>query len=430
MKIALLLTGNELMSGDTVDSNSAYIAQAIKDYGLVPSIKMVVGDDLNLLVEAIESLSQKSDIVVVNGGLGPTRDDLTALALSKVSGRALVQNAEALAHLKSWAEQRNFILTESNLKQAELPDGCDVLDNKRGSAVGFSLELNNSLIVCTPGVPSEFKFMVDEQLVPVIKTRANVESANQVTRLRVFGITESGLQDMINESFPEWPAEVDLGFRVQMPVIEVKLTTQHARHSDLNQRWTDKFCAKFSDYIIGREGTRLTQALNRALFEKKLVMTTAESCTGGAIAAGITSEAGSSEVFSGGFVVYSNAMKHSLLAVSERDLAQEGAVSKTVVEQMATGALKQSGADVAIAISGIAGPTGGTEEKPVGTVWMAWGMSAAEGREAVTESRKFFFPMSRLAFQRTSTAIAMDLVRRFVLGLDTQVDYFSELKRK
>ncbi|GHA08684.1 nicotinamide-nucleotide amidohydrolase PncC [Arenicella chitinivorans] len=424
MKISLLLTGNELMTGDTIDSNSAYLAQSLKDLTLVPYIKKVVGDDLSLLVSSIKELAAVSDVLIVNGGLGPTVDDLTAKALSLAIDSPLQQNPQAMAKLEAWAERRGFVITKSNLKQTELPALCKVIENPRGSAVGFHCVHEGCLIICTPGVPGEFKHMVEASVLPLIRAHGHLDVVSEITRIRIFGITESGLQDMVDAEFPDWPAEVELGFRVQMPVIEVKLATIGEQARGLNALWTEKFCTRFSDYIIGRDSTRLTEALNTALYNQGLTLTTAESCTGGLIAAGITSEAGASRVFEAGYVVYSNKIKQHTLGVSEASLMSFGAVSEVVVREMAEGALNKSGADMALAISGIAGPDGGTEDKPVGTVWMAW------GRKGAISARRFFFPVPRLAFQKTATAIAMDLVRREVLGLPTNVDYFSELKKK
>lgn len=424
MKVSLLLTGNELMSGDTIDSNSAYIAQSLKDLNLVPYIKKVVGDDLELLVTSIRELAAVSDVLIINGGLGPTVDDLTALALSKAIESPLVKNENAFAKLDEWATRRGFVVTESNLKQVFLPEVCEVIDNPKGSAVGFRCVQNDCLIMCTPGVPSELKPMVENHLLALIREHGSIEAKSHITRLRIFGVTESGLQDTVNEVFPDWPADVDLGFRVQMPVIEVKFTTIGDELIEQNHAWAEKFRAHFSDYVIGRDGLRLTQALNNALAEKQLVLTTAESCTGGLIASGITSEAGSSHIFEAGYVVYSNRMKEQTLGVNHQTLLDHGAVSEEVVREMTAGALEKSGADIALAISGIAGPEGGTAEKPVGTVWMAW------GKAGNINARRFFFPIARLAFQKTAAAIAMDLVRREVLGLTTETDYFSELKKK
>jgi len=424
MKISLLLTGNELMSGDTVDSNSAYVAQSLKDLSLIPFIKKVVGDDLPLLVDSIEELAAVSDVLIINGGLGPTVDDLTALALSQATNVPIVRNQDALDRLEDWANQRDFMLTESNLKQTDLPANCEIIENPIGSAVGFRCLYQDCLIICTPGVPSEFKLMVEEQVLPLIKQHANITDTSHITRLRLFGISESGLQDIINQVFPDWPENLDLGFRVQMPVIEVKIASIGDQLIALNHAWTEKFITQFSDYIIGRDSTRLTQAVNDALLSKNKTLTLAESCTGGKIASSITSEAGSSAVFEAGYVAYSNKVKQSLLGVDEALLIEYGAVSKQVVMAMAEGALNISGSDIALAISGIAGPDGGTEEKPVGTVWIAW------GEQGKIQARKFFFPGSRLMFQNFASAVSLDLIRRELLGLSTDVDYFSELKRK
>jgi len=412
------------MSGDTVDSNSAYLAQSLKDLSLVPIIKKVVGDDLSLLVSSIKELASVSDVLVVNGGLGPTVDDLTSLALSQATSSPLQRNSEAYAKLEEWAQRLDFVLTESNLKQAMLPAICDIIDNPYGSAVGFKCVYNDCLILCSPGVPSEFKPMVENYLLPLISEHGNLEITSQITRLRVFGVPESGLQDTVNRVFPDWPDNVELGFRVQMPVVEVKIVTIGEQNTELNREWTEKFRQQFSDYVIGFDDLRLSQALNNALAEKAKTITTAESCTGGLIASGITSEAGSSDVFHASFITYSNDMKQRMLGVNYETLEAYGAVSEQVVIEMALGAIQQSDSDIAIAVSGVAGPGGGSEEKPVGTVWIAFG-----GKDNII-TRRFFFPGNRLRIQKTTAAIAMDLARRYVLGLPTDVDYFRELKKR
>ena len=424
MKISYLLTGNELMSGDTVDSNSSMLSQSLKDIGVVPRKKLVVGDDFDLLVDSIRTLANESDVLIVNGGLGPTRDDLTAQALAKATNTKIERHPQALSWLEEWAGNRGFVVTESNLKQADLPSGCNIIENPVGSAVGFSCVFEKCLILCTPGVPSELKLMMSEQLLPLIRKQGDLTETSDISRMRLFGITESGLQDIIDAKFPEWPSEVELGFRVQMPVIELKLRTIGEAHRSLNNQWCENLRSLFSDYIIGDDDTRLSQSLNQALLKNQRKLVTAESCTGGAIAAAITSEAGASQVFAGGFIVYSNLMKQDILGVSAATLEQHGAVSEATVIEMVQGALGKSDANIAMAISGIAGPDGGSAGKPVGTVWIAWGDHKQQ------TARRFFLPMKRLAFQRTATAIAMDLVRREVSGLPTNVDYFAELKRK
>ncbi len=424
MDIALLLTGNELMTGDTVDSNSSYIAQSLKDLNLVPKIKQVVGDDFDLLVASIQDLSLKADVLVMNGGLGPTVDDLTSQALAEAAGIGIARHPDAMQHLQKWADKRGFEVTPSNLKQADLPVGCDVIPNPHGSAVGFALSINNCLVLCTPGVPSEFKPMVEDQILPRIRAKGHISAHSKITRIRIFGISESGLQDIIDREFPDWPENVELGFRVQLPVLELKVATLGESLSAENDKWAQKLRDRFADYYLGENNTSLPSAFNTTLLENGLSVVTAESCTGGLIASMITSEAGSSKVFKAGFVTYANEIKHSALGVQNSTLESHGAVCSETVLEMAHGALSRSGSEIAVAVSGVAGPDGGTEEKPVGTVFLAFG-SAGDMRV-----RRLFMPVARGMFQRMIAAMALDLVRRFVKGLDTNVDYYQELRRK
>ena len=422
VKIAYLLTGNELMSGDTVDTNSSYLSQSLRDIGLQPRLKQIVGDDLNLLVDGIRQLTEAHDVLVINGGLGPTQDDLTTQALALAAQVPLHQHPEALRHLEQWAQRRGFVLTPSNLTQAELPEGCDVLDNPHGSAVGFALEVQGCLVLCTPGVPSEFKPMVESYLLPRLKQHLGQTETTQITRLRLFGISESGLQDIVDAEFDDWPDSVELGFRVQFPVLELKVMTHGESRSELNQHWSDRLRHRFADHYLGDDDTTLVMAHNSALRDHGLTVTTVESCTGGLIASMVTSEAGSSSVFEAGYVTYSNTLKQRMVGVDEAILAAHGAVSEPVVIAMARGALERSGAQVAIAVSGIAGPAGGSEQKPVGTVWLAF------GAKNDLRTRRLFIPMGRAQFQRMVAAMGLDLVRRFVLGLPTDVEYYSELR--
>jgi len=299
MKFTLLLTGNELMSGDTVDSNSAFVSQALKQIGVMPYLKQVVGDDLSLLVDSISDLSKRSDVLFVNGGLGPTVDDLTAQALAGAAKLPLETHQEALQHLKDWAAQRDFELTASNLKQCELPQGCGIIPNPRGSAVGFSLRVNNCLVICTPGVPSELRAMVENHVIGLVSEELGISAKRKISRIRSFGITESGLQDMFDAQFPDWPDEVELGFRVQMPVLEIKVATLGEELDELNDIWTNKVIDFLGDYVIGRDQLSLPEAVVQALHQENKKVTFAESCTGGMIASMLTQVSGSSQVFDG-----------------------------------------------------------------------------------------------------------------------------------
>lgn len=418
-KVQLLLTGDELMSGVTTDSNSAMIAEKLARIGLTVRRKVTVGDDIEILVSEIDALSLDSDVVVVNGGLGPTVDDLTALAVGRVVGQPLVEFPEAIGHLKQWCKQRNYPLNEANLKQALLPKGATVIPNTAGSAVGFSVEWNNCLILCTPGVPSELRLMLDLDIASLLMQRFNQAVMPDITRLQMFGLGESSLQQIIYDRFPDWPEGVEVSFRAGVPTLELKLTTLGKGQEALKSMWKKKLMESVGDCVVGEEDATLQQAVVELLAAKGQTLTTVESCTGGRIASSITAVAGASAVFSAGFVTYSNEMKEALVGVSGETLSVNGAVSEAVVKEMVKGALKKSGAGLGVAVSGIAGPGGGTPLKPVGTVWVAWGNASSINAQC------FLIRRERKLFQQMVSAIALDLIRRQLLGVKTAPAYFS-----
>jgi len=422
-KVHLLLTGNELMTGDIVDSNSAMIAQQCKGIGMKISRKVTLADDLHLLADEISNLTKKADILIINGGLGPTTDDLTAQALALSCYLPLEQHPMALAHLETWSEQRNAHLNEANLKQAILPKGCDIVANRVGSAVGFSLTLNDCYVFCTPGVPSELKIMLDEQIIPALKSQSNFTAEMDITRLQLFGIGESTLQSMLVKAFPHWPKEVEVGFRASSPLIELKLTIEKYAHLSIKTELIKEIKALLDDHIIEeiKEKPRtLSEIVLQLCQQKNVKITTAESCTGGLIASQLTKVSGASSSFEAGFVTYSNNMKSKLLHVNANTLEKHGAVSKETVIAMAEGALESANADLVIAVTGIAGPNGGSRDKPVGSVWIAWG-----SKEKIN-SQYFCIKASRAYFQHTVAARSLDLIRRLLIKSKKTPLYFSE----
>ncbi len=424
MRFQLLLTGNEIMSGDTVDSNSSMIAQRLLREGYWIDRKVTVGDDMQELVDEINSISKDSDVLIVNGGLGPTIDDLTAEALAQAAGVELVEHADAKHHVVTWCEGRGFTANQANLKQAILPEGVSLLDNTVGSAVGFALTLNDCLVMCTPGVPSELRAMLDNAVVPMLSTHYPVGHAPQILRYQTFGLGESGAQQMLDDAYPDWPDNIEIGFRAGAPMLEMKLRVDPSCSDEQRDHWEAKFLEVIGSYVVGRDETRLPQAIVQSLTERGQQIALAESCTGGLIASMITSVPGSSVVFEAGIVSYSNAIKQSQLGVSEQTLSQFGAVSEQCVLEMAAGVLAISNADYAVAVSGIAGPDGGTDQKPVGTVWIAW------GKKGKLKAREFNYPVNRSMFQTIVSALALDLVRREILELPEEPAYFQRWTRK
>jgi len=417
--VQLLLTGNEIMSGDTVDSNSAMIAQRIGDLGIGVHRKVTVGDDRDLLTRELAAMVADSDLVIVNGGLGPTIDDLTAAVLADVAGAPLEQHPEAVAHLERWCAGRNLQLNAANLKQALLPRGVKLVANPIGSAVGFEMTLGGCRVICTPGVPGELSAML-EGIVADLAGQVPGAAGRHVLRLQTFGLGESTAQQLISDNVTDWPPEVELGFRAGAPQMEIKLSAGSADALPAQQRCRERLEALFGDHIIGEGDTLLAARVLQLLRERDATLATAESCTGGLIASMLTRIPGSSDSFHAGFVTYSNEIKASVLGVDAHTLARHGAVSEPVVREMAQGAMTVSGADYAIAVSGIAGPGGGSADKPVGTVWLAWG-----DRERL-HTRNLCWPVERSLFQTMIAAAGLDMLRRLLLGIDAEPVYFSQ----
>jgi len=423
--VQLLLTGNELMTGDIVDSNSAMIAQQFKTLGLDISRKVTIADNLTALVNEINRLAKQADILIINGGLGPTVDDLTAQALAKATQVKLVEHSEALTHLTLWCKKRGAKLNTPNLKQTILPQGCTIIANKEGSAVGFKVAHLACDIYCTPGVPRELKTMLFEQIMPDIARNIPKEFISDITRLQVFGLGESTLQEMIDEQLPDWPESIELGFRAGMPLLEVKLTITSQEGLNSKPQWYAKLVDLLGHHIIAKiKNTPLSLAKHvlLKLADKKFKITTAESCTGGMIASLLTKEAGASTCFEAGFVTYSNKMKTILLDVDKKLLEQHGAVSEEVVLAMAKGAIERSSADFVIAVSGIAGPDGGSIEKPVGTVWLTW------GHKSNLKTVCLLIPLQRHHFQKHVANIGLDLIRRELMDSTQTANYIVERK--
>lgn len=423
LRVQLLLTGNEIMSGDTVDSNSALIARRLSELALGVYRKVTVGDDVPLLSDELAEMALASDVIIVNGGLGPTVDDLTAQIVADVAGVPIEEHPEAVAHLESWCGKRNLILNAANHKQAMLPAGAIIIDNPIGSAVGFEVQIGQCRVMCTPGVPSELIAMMD-LIVADLGQKLKRPAQRNIIRLQTFGLGESTAQQMISDQLKDWPEEVDLGFRAGAPQMEIKLTIDDAESIDAQKRCKTNLEGLFGDHIIGEGDTLLAERVLQLLREQAKTVTTAESCTGGLIASMLTRISGASRGFHGGFVTYENEIKHRLLGVEKDSLKQHGAVSEAVVTQMANGAMERTGADYAIAVSGIAGPDGGTEEKPVGTVWLAWG---ARGN---IRTRCLCWPVERTLFQTMVAAAGLDMIRRTLLDIEDEPRYFAQRRAK
>ena len=418
MHIEVLLTGNEIMSGDTVDSNSSKIAHHLSKLGLIIKRKVTVGDDQKLLEDELKEMTSQADLVIMNGGLGPTVDDLTAKVVASVANVKLVEHPEAIQHLNEWCSKRNLSVNTANYKQAMLPENCDILANPIGSAVGFIVQIGECTLMCTPGVPGELVPMLD--IIVERLSEKNVYSGSKILRLQTFGMGESTAQQLINDKIESWPDEVSLGFRASLPQLEIKLTISEKKHLSALLNCKEMVCELLGAHVIGEGETRLAEEVLKLLAEKKATLTTVESCTGGLIASMLTKESGASKSFHSGLVVYSDEMKKKLLNISQKTIESEGAVSDSVAREMARNALSMCSANYVIAVTGIAGPEGGTKEKPVGTVWLCW------GTEQNLKSCCLFWPLERTLFQTLIAASGLDLIRRHINNLDPLPNYLMQ----
>jgi nicotinamide-nucleotide amidase len=406
MRIDILNTGTELLLGNTVNTHAAWFGRELFKLGLRIARQTTVPDG-DAIREALSEAIGRADAVIVTGGLGPTSDDLTREITAAVLGVALITDEAALRSIEGFFALRNRPMADANLKQALVPVGADVLPNPNGTAPGVYVppRLNgrgNCAVFLLPGPPRELYPMVDAEVVPRLRALSGVETPPSVAELRFTGIGESDFHQGIDGELARIP-ELEFGYCAHIGEVELRLigTPEAIGKGKLIA------LASFAEFLISDDGCDLETVVVRLLTERRMKLASAESCTGGLISCRITDVPGASAVFTHGLVTYADAAKISLLDVSAEALDTHGAVSETVARQMADGALRISGADVAVAVTGIAGPDGGTPEKPVGTAWIGL---AAKGSE--TSAFKVFHPRNRHDFKLAVSQAALEAVRR------------------
>ncbi len=370
MRLSIIIIGDEILIGQVTDTNSGVITRTLNPDGWDVDRIMTVGDDRDSIANAINLALSTSDLVITTGGLGPTKDDITKTVMTEIFGGDLVKNNEVLENIRQIFDRRGLKLNPLTEAQALVPTSCKVIQNRFGTAPIMWFENNNKVLVAMPGVPFETEGMLPE-VARQVKTRFAPSDRYFHSTIIVSGISESALAALLNDYEDSLPKGLHLAYLPVTGYIRLRLDGVNV-DSDL---YNDKVCQLkriVGHLMIADYDATPAEILLRNLAEKQMTLTTAESCTGGNIAHQITLIPGSSATFLGSIVSYANSVKESVLAVSTEDIKTYGAVSKEVVEQMACGACCVTGANCAIATSGIAGPGGGTEEKPVGTVWMAW----------------------------------------------------------
>jgi nicotinamide-nucleotide amidase len=406
MTCAVLCIGTELTRGELVNTNGPWLAGSLTDAGFQVIEEVTVDDDKKRIIAALERLAGSVRIIVCTGGLGPTTDDLTTEAVAQALGVPLERDAASLESIRRRFEKLGRTMSESNAKQADFPKGAQVLPNPIGTAPGFSVQVGAATAFFMPGVPREMKQMFEEQVMPRIRELAPRDTAQ--IRLRTFGLPESVVGERLQGVELAFPG-VTIGYRAHFPEIEVKVLARalsEAQARDLCQRATVEVRGRLADVIYGTGEDTFPGVVGRVLRAKGYTLAIAESCTGGLVGHMLTREPGASDFLLVDAVTYANSAKTRLLGVDEDILRAHGAVSAEVAAAMAEGVKRVSGADIALSLTGVAGPTGGSEEKPVGTVFLA---VAAAGATTVKQRH---FPGDRHQIQTLAAYAGLHLVRQ------------------
>lgn len=412
----ILSTGDEVLLGDIVDTNSSFLCQALKDLGICVKKITAVGDDVDAIASVIKDISGQADICLVTGGLGPTQDDLTALACSRAAEDTLAKNNDALESMKTYFKKRGFQLTRDNEKQALLPSASSLMINHNGTAPGFYMKINQCYFFFMPGVPGEMKIMFEKEVKKVLSRQFSLTDLILVERLTVFGLGESMVGSLLNGFKMKFPG-IRLGFRVNFPVVEVKMTVagsvknKEKIGSDMAKakQWVIE---QLENKVVSESGLTLAQEVGRLLTLQKKTLAIAESCTGGLMSNMVTDNAGSSDYFLFSGITYSNDAKMNILNVQKKTILEYGAVHEQTALEMAQGVRQNASADFGISTTGIAGPGGGTKEKPVGMVCI--GLSSPS--VSMAKTYRFSFDdrsMNKKIFAMT----ALELLRRHLLSL-------------
>lgn len=417
MKAQLISIGNELLIGDTINTNAAWMGQFLNDFGIEVIRVHTISDDHDLIKSTVLKSMEESDLVITTGGLGPTHDDITKTTIAELFEVDLIQDDEVLKYVKELFKSRNIPFSESNTWQAMVPENCEVLFNKAGTAPGMWFHENDCYLAVLPGVPYEMKYLMTRRVSSKLREQSNGIGYIHTEYLKTAGIGESTLSDYVLGDLSSYLNDhVSLAFLPSFGQVTLRITGKGATKEEAvnHSNKLIKFIReKAGKYIYGdHKDHTLSDRVGQLLVDQNKSIATAESCTGGLIANTLTDIPGSSAYVLGGIVSYANSVKQEQLGVLENDLIQFGAVSKSVALQMAKGVAKATGADIGISTTGVAGPGGGTDEKPVGTVWI--GFYSKEQHFAV----KALFTKDRLVNKQRTTIVALEITRRILSDIE------------
>ncbi|HHW81498.1 MAG TPA: competence/damage-inducible protein A [Bacteroidales bacterium] len=400
MNIEIITIGDELLIGQVVDTNSAWISSKMSNAGFDVTYITSIKDRKEAIYNAVEDGFERADILLLTGGNGPTKDDITKNTLCKFFDEELIFDNEVLKNIETQFKEKKIEINELTRNQAYVPQKSTVIQNRVGTAPILWFEKDGKILISMPGVPFEMRWAMNEEIIPRLTKRFQTKRFLKEV-FYTHGITESGLAIHLNNFEEQLPSEFGLAYLPGGGVIRLRLSVKGDEHADEMNKQANKLKTLLGDYLLAESDDPLQQILGNTLKDNGMTISLAESCSGGYIAHLLTNIAGSSAYFLGGVVSYSNSAKMNLLNVKQTTLDTHGAVSQQAVEEMAKGAIDAFGSDCAIAVSGIAGPDGGTEEKPVGTVWIC---TICKNKMV---SREYSFGKSRENNKRRSAVMAM-----------------------
>ncbi len=412
IKVSIITIGDELLIGQVIDTNSAWMAQELNKSGIKVNRRVAVGDDWNEIWKALDEESENADVILITGGLGPTADDITKPLLCEYFNGKMIVSQEALDNVIHIFENiHKRPVTERNRKQAEVPDTCKVIVNTRGTAPCMWFEKDKKIFVSMPGVPHEMKGLMEELIIPELSKIFTLPYISHRT-LVTYGIGESSLADKIQDFETALPAHIKLAYLPNYGIVRLRLTSIGTNKENTEREIENLFQQlqeEVKEFLVTNEDIPMEKVVGQLLLENNKTISTAESCTGGYMAHLLTSIPGSSAYFDGSMVTYSYKAKEKLLGVKNETLINFGAVSEEVVKEMATGLLQKINTNYVIAVSGIMGPGGGTPEKPVGTVWVA------VANESKIVTKVFHFRFDRQKNIQLTAMNALNMMRLFLL---------------
>ncbi|NOX38062.1 MAG: competence/damage-inducible protein A [Calditrichaeota bacterium] len=419
MKAILISIGNELLSGKTVNTNATYISSKLHELGIETLRVVTIGDDAAEIQQQLQLALQQADVIITTGGLGPTHDDITKKAIVEFLGSHLIFKEEILHKIEERFRRRGSQMPAINRNQAMVPADAELIDNPVGTAPGLLFRRDGKMIFVLPGVPREMKAMMEDFILPLLKDQGKLEPIH-VFQYRTTGIAESRIYEICHDLFEAHP-QLEVAFLPRFIGVDIRILVKDSALQQMDySRFERELYGRIGKYIYTTGTEELEAVVGRLLKEKGWTIAVAESCTGGLVQDRITNVSGSSGYFMGGMVTYSNDSKVKFLGVKPESLAAHGAVSEVVAREMARGIREAMGTDIGVSTTGIAGPTGGTPEKPVGLIYI--GLATAD----TVVARRFVFVQDRRLNKELGAQAALEMVRRYLLGIPIDNDPSSK----